>query len=201
MDNTYVFIDGAFLREFARAEDVPLINPWRLFERVGQGIPGCHQGARFFYYDAIDEKAGATPIESYWDALALEKFTHLGFGKVKWARKRGRYQKQVDTLLSLDMIVGAFNKSYTSAVLIAGDSDFVPVIEEVRRLGIATYLLSANSDRTTVSEELIASADEYRHFALEDFGRNEGHFFPLIDKGSQWWKYDGDDIKIVPVPT
>ena len=59
-------------------------------------------------------------------------------------------------LLAVDMLVGAHRLIYDLAVLVAGDADFVPVVEEVRREG-RMVLVVAN--RASLSDGLRRSAD------------------------------------------
>ncbi|MBV8549909.1 MAG: NYN domain-containing protein [Acidobacteriaceae bacterium] len=52
----------------------------------------------------------------------------------KKTRKDGK-AKGVDIALTKDMLVQAFFDNYDIAVLVAGDGDYVPVVEEVKRQG------------------------------------------------------------------
>jgi len=47
----------------------------------------------------------------------------------------GYIEKGVDILIATDMISLAFENSYDTAVLVSGDSDFVPVVEKIQELG------------------------------------------------------------------
>ena len=58
--------------------------------------------------------------------------------------KKGKQEqkaKGVDIALTKDMLGHAFLGNYEVAVLIAGDGDYVPLVEEVKRLGKRVYLL------------------------------------------------------------
>jgi uncharacterized LabA/DUF88 family protein len=48
--------------------------------------------------------------------------------------------KGVDIALTKDMLSHAFRNNYDIAVLVAGDGDYLPVVEEVKRLGKLVYV-------------------------------------------------------------
>jgi len=59
----------------------------------------------------------------------------------KLQRKHNSFvQKRVDVLLALDMARYAWKNKIDTAILIAGDSDFVPAIDEVMSCGVKTVL-------------------------------------------------------------
>ncbi len=47
----------------------------------------------------------------------------------------GYIEKGIDILIATDMISLAFRNAYDTAILVSGDSDFIPVIEEIQELG------------------------------------------------------------------
>jgi uncharacterized LabA/DUF88 family protein len=47
----------------------------------------------------------------------------------------GYIEKGVDVLLATDMVSLAFRNAYDTAILVSGDSDYVPVVEEIQELG------------------------------------------------------------------
>ncbi len=47
----------------------------------------------------------------------------------------GFIEKGVDVLLATDMVSLAFRDGYDTAILVSGDSDYVPVVEEIQSLG------------------------------------------------------------------
>jgi len=49
--------------------------------------------------------------------------------------------KGVDIALTKDMLAHAFRQNYDVAVLVAGDGDYVPLVEEVKRLGKRVCIL------------------------------------------------------------
>ena len=69
-----------------------------------------------------------------------QALSDLGFdAKVFKKSADQKHSKGVDIALAADLLANAFRDNYDLAVLIAGDGDFVPVVEEVKRLGKVVY--------------------------------------------------------------
>jgi uncharacterized LabA/DUF88 family protein len=167
MERTYAFVDGAHLRNAACDFDGFMPNPRRLVEEILKSTAGTvttglgdnYVLRRTYYFDArpaSESEANAELVE-YWDALEAEPDVELGWGSIRGERRRR--QKRVDTLLSVALLVGAYQQLFETAVLIAADEDFVPVVDEVRRLGVRVILAPIASRRTKVSRDLARSAD------------------------------------------
>jgi len=61
---------------------------------------------------------------------------HIGFEPHVFKKTRtDQKAKGVDIELTKDMLSHAFRQNYEAAVLVAGDGDYVPLVEEVKRLG------------------------------------------------------------------
>ena len=63
---------------------------------------------------------------------------HVRTGKLASRRKR---QKQVDVLLAVDMLTHSHLRNTKNAVLLSGDSDFVPLVQAVIQQGTFVSLL------------------------------------------------------------
>ncbi len=70
---------------------------------------------------------------------------NLGFTPNVFTKPSGTQSKGVDIKLTTDMLAHAFRGNYDVAVLITGDGDFVPVVEEVKRLGKNVIVASFNN--------------------------------------------------------
>jgi uncharacterized LabA/DUF88 family protein len=191
------FVDGAYLRKLAEKYLVPLANPRVLSSNIVSdpevriwGASPLSRGdiclTRVIYYDARpdEENEVEQELRDYWEAIELLPDTELGFGSLRGGtRRKPPRQKGVDTLLAVDMLVGAFTGIYTVAILVAGDADFVPVVNEVRRRG-AMVVLAANEQ--DVSRDLKRAADRFvaigPGLALKDFP-------PLEVKGRMWQRH------------
>ncbi len=164
----HVFIDGGYLREIGRELSAPFPDPGALAKMIVETTivqnwaadPARSANAllgRTTYYDAIPDAGPEPDIEEYWKTIELQPEMHLGFGALRGLKKKAK-QKGVDAQIAVDMLVGAFSSLFDIAVLIAGDADFVPVVEEVKRRGVMVALAApANS----LSDDLRRVADRY----------------------------------------
>ena len=176
----HVFIDGAYLHvEAENRWNTANVNPRNLAIQMVRhpsiqtwaNHPSANQSTllgRITYYDALpgkkkdaiedeeSEKENAER-EAYWRAIELLPDVHLGFGELRGLQRKVR-QKGVDTLIAVDMLVGAFSGLFDIAVLLSGDADFTPVVEEVRRRGVMVAV-AAVSD--SLSGDLRRVADRF----------------------------------------
>jgi uncharacterized LabA/DUF88 family protein len=134
--------------------------------------------ARVFYYDARPEENVDPAIENYWKAIELLHDTEIGFGTL---RGRPRRQKRVDGLIAVDMMVGTFTDLFQVAILITGDSDFVPVVDEVKRRGVMVVIAAVQE---SLSDELRRAAD--RVYPIDP--KDAADFPPLQHKGMTWFE-------------
>jgi uncharacterized LabA/DUF88 family protein len=89
----------------------------------------------------------------------------LGFEPRVFKRDvKGRPSKGVDIGLATDFLSNAFLNNYDAAVLMAGDGDYVPMVEEVKRLGKRVYVTFLEKD-AGLNSRLHLVADEF--FGLE----------------------------------
>jgi uncharacterized LabA/DUF88 family protein len=120
---------------------------------------GNTHAERAYYYTCTqgDQKA----VNKIHDDLASRGFSPTVMHKPKGARAKG-----VDISLTKDMLLQAFLGNYDIAVLVSGDGDYKPVVEEVRRFGkwvIVAFFDEANG----LSPDLRRAADEYVPFTLD----------------------------------
>jgi uncharacterized LabA/DUF88 family protein len=178
------FVDGGYLHHVAR-DLVPgaFANPQGLIDKVvqTQHVQTWAGGSRrrrrvkatcVTYYDA-DHDDPAKPHDpardKYRRAVQLLPDTHLGFGMLRGGRN-GLRQKAVDTLIAVDMLVGAFTRIYQIAILVAGDADFVPVVAEVRRRGAAVIVVAQEK---SLSDDLRRAADRIIRIVPEGEAKDE----------------------------
>jgi uncharacterized LabA/DUF88 family protein len=92
----------------------------------------------------------------------------LGKLQKRWEGQREYYeQKRVDVLLSVDLVRHAAAGHIQHAVLVAGDSDFVPAVEAAKEHGVTVSLWCGHAN--TVHRDLISLADEVYTFEWGDF--------------------------------
>ena len=168
--NPYLFIDGGCLREVVRSiskevsGDGARIRPH--FPKIGEGF------RKSYYYDAVpamDREEAVAEYEERVEAAhaefdrirSLDRF-HVALGEIK-GKKGNRRQKQVDVRLAVEMLTHAFRANFVEATLLAGDDDFIPLIEALVREGIEVTIWHPPQ----ASEQLLAVADNRREFSLK----------------------------------
>lgn len=166
----YLFVDGAYLhRTLAKMSD-------RYFGGAPIDIDydKLANGARkIFYYDCLPGRKEAEPEDDFRKRLAdrsafFEKLKdvrgwHVQLGTVKGEGDKLR-QKQVDTMLSVDMLAHSYRRNASEIALIAGDLDFKPAVDALVQDGMYVILYF---DKFHVSRELMASADDRRPLEIQ----------------------------------
>lgn len=74
--------------------------------------------------------------------------------------------KGVDITMAKDILGHAFSNNYDAAVLIAGDGDYCPLVEEIKRLGKVVYVAFFAKKEFGLSSDLVLASD--RFFDLTD---------------------------------
>jgi uncharacterized LabA/DUF88 family protein len=83
----------------------------------------------------------------------------IGFTPHVFWKKQGTKSKGVDIALTTDLLSNAYRDNYDVAVLCAGDGDYVPLVEEVKRLGKVVYL--SFFDGEPLNDKLMYSSDTF----------------------------------------
>jgi uncharacterized LabA/DUF88 family protein len=112
--------------------------------------------------------------QQFFDALRASSSVHLVLGRHE---KRGDHhvEKETDVKLSVDMVVGAYEGQYDVAMIVSGDTDYVPAVEAVRRIGkkviwahFATQqhslALRQNVDRQILLEDKLLRTCERKYY-------------------------------------
>jgi hypothetical protein len=123
-------------------------------ERVSVGlIPLQPHAVRAYYYTSLvgSEAEVETVREQLWN---------LGFEPNVFKKQKNRDKaKGVDITLTKDMLSHAYQGNYDTAVLVAGDGDYVPLVEEVKRLGKRVHVAFFDCDG--LSPQLKLAADRF----------------------------------------
>lgn len=140
------FVDGGYLRgECANRFDEE-IDYQKLKESIlsyfNANCNGKYAGdlVRVYYYDAIVDRSNPKYDEQndYFNRIKGNNGYQVRLGKVVPTGKDGSgelKQKGVDVLLAVDMITKAYSNQYEFAILLAGDSDFLEVVNAVKDSG------------------------------------------------------------------
>lgn len=117
-------------------------------------------------------------IRKYWFAsyrgteeFLMEYRSHLRERNFepKLFRKRGNREKGVDIALTKEMLVNAFQQNCDLIVLIAGDEDYVELVEEVKRYGQKIYGVFFGHG---LSEHLRLVFDRFTYINQAGFGQS-----------------------------
>ncbi|NPA13282.1 MAG: NYN domain-containing protein [Aquificae bacterium] len=118
---------------------------------------------RAYFYTGIPSGDMPKEIREQWKKQQgfLNELRNIGL-KVKTIPLKktpeGYIEKGIDILLATDMISLAYRDAYDTAVLVSGDSDFIPVVEKVQDLG---KRVENASFKKTSSYELRKVCDEF----------------------------------------
>lgn len=165
-----LFVDGENFtiraQNLARAKNIVLKQGPQYQRDIFVWFPGVHpivdlienntlqeRAIRAYYYTSVfgDDQLVASVKNSLWK---------LGFQPEVFKKKRkGDKAKGVDIALTKDVLSHTFLDNYDVAVLIAGDGDYVPLIQEVKRLGKLVYLLFFEEEG--LSPELRLESDDF----------------------------------------
>jgi len=83
-------------------------------------------------------------------------------GKLICIPSSGDYvQKRVDVLLSVDLVRMSWDHQIEKAILVTGDSDFVPAIQAAKDAGVLTVLYYSRAHpKVSALDELLYACDE-----------------------------------------
>ena len=179
-----IFIDGGYLLKQAQRHNVQpdfskladfFLDPLRATTQLD--LMRC-----YFYYCAPFTSEKPTEDEKR-RLLAFEEFVEDIESFDRWALRQGKLekrfdgkkeyyeQKRVDVLLSCDLVRHSAAGHIQHAILIAGDSDFIPAVEAAKDFGVTLTLFTG--DFNTVHNDLIILADEVHHFDWKTFPREK----------------------------
>jgi len=112
---------------------------------------GPQRATRAYFYTSMNTG------EPEWTDTRLA-LRALGFEPRLFPRRQGR-SKAVDIALTTDVLTLAYEDAYEVAVLFAGDGDYVPLVEAVKRSGRHVVVAFFSTDG--LSPDLRIAADEF----------------------------------------
>ncbi|MAH45763.1 hypothetical protein CMI37_08025 [Candidatus Pacearchaeota archaeon] len=158
-----IFIDGGYLRALLKRYNNFPLDYLKFSDKISKVINA--ERLRTYYYDCLpilkkdNEKS---KIDYDNKKNFINKLMQLSRFDVKLGElqliKDTYKQKKIDVIMSLDIAKKCFEKQIHYAVLIAGDSDFVPSVEEAKNYGAIVYLFA---DKDSLNKELFNKADEF----------------------------------------
>lgn len=184
----YLFVDGAYLRGLLEDISARYFSGAPLdldFARLSSGFK------KTFFYDCLPGRRQAESEDEYQKRVVsqqtmFEKLRsipawHVYEGTVRGESGRLR-QKQIDTMMAVDMLAHSYRKNASEVTLLAGDLDFKPVLDALVQDGMYVVLWY---DKKHASRELIESADNRHPLSIQTI--------------SQW--LTGSFRKKYPLPT
>jgi uncharacterized LabA/DUF88 family protein len=132
--------------------------------------PDLHHVLRATYYtyvvgtpervDAMSDTIKSLKFQQYFRPMSdiAEKLGNKLSSCVFKKDKQNRSAKGVDIKMTVDVLVNAYQNNLDTVYLISGDGDYVPVLEEARRLGKRIYVAAFSSG---LNSRLKNAADEF----------------------------------------
>ena len=90
-----------------------------------------------------------------------QRLWSLGFHPEVFKKAKGERAKGVDITLSRDMLAHAYQDNYDAAVLVTGDGDYIPLVEDVKRQGKNVYCAFFADTGYGLNPDLRLAADGY----------------------------------------
>lgn len=176
MGKSAIFIDEGYVAKILKDS---FFSPAIDYAKFSQLLAHDNQILRTYYYTALPYKSKIpTPEEQkrfdnkqrFLDSLRRLNFFEVRLGKIQMAYdKFGRMfyrQKRVDALLTLDLVRLAMKQLIEEAIIVSGDSDFIPAIECAKEEGIQVQLVYEAEHLP--SNDLLLTVDTRRELTPED---------------------------------
>ena len=172
VDETYLFIDGEYIRTIYREA---MQRFW--------GLDGDLEPARLrytgmsfrtYFYDSIDDakregeseavfQSRVAAQEQFFNEIRAVSGFHARLGSVTGKKKRR--QKEVDVLLAVDMLTHGLGGNMKKAILLAGDLDFRPIVETLVQRGV---FVEVWFEKRSAAKELYGAADSGREIPFSE---------------------------------
>ena len=164
-----VFIDGAYLEYVLREEfAMPKID----FATLSNCMAGSTEILRTYYYHCLpwqgnpptaDESLRYSTRRSFFTALERLPRYRVRYGKLAYRGDDTKgnpiyEQKRVDILLSVDLVQLSSKSQIQEAILVAGDSDFIPAVTAAPAEGVLVRLFHGgrpHADLWELSDERV----------------------------------------------
>lgn len=121
-------------------------------EQVVDGPAGPHRIVRRYWFGSVQGSDDRLVERQQW--LRAE-----GYEGVLFHKRKGGDEKGVDLAVAREMLMHGFNKNYNTAVLVAGDEDYLGLVQDLKRLGL--FVVLAFYDCPSLSPKLRLAADVF----------------------------------------
>ncbi len=175
MGRAAVFIDGGY---FSKVLKYAFNEPQLDYEKFSDAICEGDERLRTYYFDCMPYQSNPPTEEERERYARMDRFIYnikrlrrfeVRLGKLIYIPALQDYvQKRVDVLLSVDLVRMSWAHQITRAVLVTGDSDFVPAIAAAKDAGVLTVIYYSTHPRVRALDELLYACDERREIT-QDF--------------------------------
>ncbi len=161
-DRAAVFIDGAYLTKIL---DVDFGKPKIDLAGFSDILCGNYERLRTYYYNCKPYQSCPPTEEERRRFASMDKFVYTLRKLPRFEVKLGRLgciggefiQKRVDISLAVDLVRLSCGRMIQKAVIVTGDSDFLPAIEAAKESGVLVTLYYSQS---SIHDELLSAVDE-----------------------------------------
>lgn len=164
MTRAAIFIDGGYLNKILKSQfNEAKIDYLKLSEKICASI-GVERLRTYYYYctpiirneNRKNDEVKVANAQRFLDNLKRLPRFEVRLGRLQIIGGQFK-QKMVDVLMSLDIVDKCFENQISHAILIAGDSDFIPAIEKAKNYGAIVHLFY---HPTSVHNQLLDTVDE-----------------------------------------
>ena len=123
-----------------------------LREQVVDGPAGANRIVRRYWFGSVQGSEELLAERQRW-------LREQGYEAVLFHKRKGREGKGVDLAVAREMLMHGFSKNYSTAVLVAGDEDYLGLIHDLKRLGV--FVVLAFFECHSLSAKLRLAADAF----------------------------------------
>lgn len=166
MDRAAIFIDAGYFSKLLRDNNRPKIDYQKLSDMLCERVKA--ERFRTYYYDCMPYQSNPPTSEERERYSSMDRFIHhlkrLDRFEIRLGRLQfidgGFKQKGVDVLLSIDVTKLSWRGTIQKAILITGDSDFVPAVKEAKEAGVIVSGCYGQTKSTFIHDELYNLCDD-----------------------------------------
>ena len=175
MSRTCIFVDGGYFQKVLEKD----FNKAAIdFSRLGPALSeGFEPFLRAYYYNCLpyqsspptpDERDMFAKAERFYYSLRKIPNLEIRLGRLEFrgvSRETGRpifEQKRVDVQLAVDLLTLSFSGQIATAVVVAGDSDFIPAFKAAKDRGVRIVVV--HGVKNPPHRDLLSAADQRIRF-------------------------------------
>lgn len=153
MGDTVVFIDGEYVRKIFFKQNCRVDVPSLVTEILAMTKTEIDSLLRVYFYTSppfqssnptAEEKSRYSAFQKFIAFLEMQENFEIKLGRTE-KRDDTFSQKMVDVLLSIDLVELSAKSKIRTAILVAGDSDFVPAVKKAKDNGVRVFLCCSES--------------------------------------------------------